>query len=109
MFSINLVSKFIRNIQFQEKIEGRGCNECTTVDKQKRARNNLSRGMVNAGFIDAHVHDDLRVWLYEFPAGGKYDTNKNNGTKVSRSRGKEINTLSTKLCANEKLMLPFYT
>lgn len=49
MFSINPVSKFIRNIQFQEKIERRGCNECTTVDKQKRARNNLSRGMVNAG------------------------------------------------------------
>lgn len=58
------------------------------VDKQKeKARNNLSRGMVNAGFIDARVHDDLRAWLYEFPGGGKYDTNKNNGTKVSRSRG----------------------
>ena len=59
--------------------------------------------MVNAGFIDARVHDDLRAWLYEFPGGGKYDTNKNNGTKVSRSRGnKEINTLPVKLCTDEK-------
>lgn len=80
----------------------------------KKARNNLSWGMVNAGFIDAHVHNDLPVRLYEFPGGGKYDTNKNNGTKVSRSRGKEINTfdtLSVKLCTNEKLKRPlsFYT
>lgn len=42
--------------------------------------------MVNAGFIDARVHDDPRVWLQEFAAGGKYDANKNNGTKGYRDQ-----------------------
>lgn len=44
MFSINPVSKFIRNIQFQEKIERGGCNECTTVDKQKKKLVTIYRG-----------------------------------------------------------------